>query len=272
MCRVRSYDAGPMEELAAPVPRYSQIAQRLRNAIVTGEHPPGQTIPSESQLADSYRVSRAVVRQAIALLEAEGLLTVAHGRGTYVREHPPLFHRGRLQVERRGVRPGQSAFEVSVRSVRRDAKTKRELIAVEKVPAPAEAAARLLLPEEDEKVWVRRRLFWVDGEPVEVQDGYFPVAVAEGTLLAEKRSTPSGLQAFFEDDLHLTIDKIAEDVQSRMPTPEEKQQLELPPGVPLLEVWRTRSAVDIGPVEASRCLFRSDRWRLRYEMDGALVE
>ena len=70
------YDGGPMDELAPPVPRYSQIAQRLREAIVAGEHRPGTAIPSESQLADRYGVSRAVVRQAIALLTTEGLLTV----------------------------------------------------------------------------------------------------------------------------------------------------------------------------------------------------
>jgi GntR family transcriptional regulator len=254
-----------MEELAAPVPRYSQIAQRLREAIVTGEHPPGGMIPSESQLADSYRVSRAVVRQAVAMLLAEGLLTVAHGKGTYVRDHPSLFYRGRLQYDRSGQTEQKSPFELSVTSARKNAVPKRKLTDVKRIPAPPEAALHLAIPEGEEVLW-RRHLFLVDDEPVELQDAYISLAIAEGTLLTEPRSTPAGLHAFFEDTLHLTIDQVGEDVESRMPSPEEMQQLRLLPGVPLLVVWRTRRAVDKGLIEATLCLFRSDRWRLRYEM------
>lgn len=260
-----SYDQVLMEDLTPPAHRYTQIAQRLRAAIIRGEHPPGQTIPSEAHLADLYRVSRTVVRQAIALLQAEGLLTVEHGRGTFVRRRAPLFHRGRLQYDRSDQAPGQSAFEASVLKSLPGATTRRELTAVEKVPAPAEVAGRLALPDGEE-VWMRRHLFWVNQEPVELQDGYFPISVAEDTLLTQRQSTPSGLQAFFEDTLGLTIERVAEDVESRMPSPDEARRLHLLPGVPLLAVWRTRWADNNRPIEATISLFPSDRWRLNYEM------
>ncbi|WID94722.1 GntR family transcriptional regulator [Bosea vestrisii] len=61
----------------------SALAQRLREAIDAGHWQPGDLLRQE-QLAAEYGVSRIPVREALAQLQAEGLLDVAHYRGARV--------------------------------------------------------------------------------------------------------------------------------------------------------------------------------------------
>ena len=64
------------------------IADQLRADIADEVYQPGSPLPGEILMADRYHTSRPTVRRAIAELAGEGLLTAAHGRGTYVRPRP----------------------------------------------------------------------------------------------------------------------------------------------------------------------------------------
>ncbi|MEV1168134.1 GntR family transcriptional regulator [Nonomuraea sp. NPDC049784] len=64
---------------------YQVIARELRGQIERGELEPGTTLPSEAQLRRQHGVSRSTVRQALAMLEREGLIMSEHGRGRFVR-------------------------------------------------------------------------------------------------------------------------------------------------------------------------------------------
>ncbi|KAB1942283.1 GntR family transcriptional regulator [Micromonospora sp. ALFpr18c] len=70
-------------------PRYRVIADQLRERIEDGSIPPGALLPTESALTSEFRASRGTVRQAIAVLREEGLVTTEHGRGTSAR---PVTH------------------------------------------------------------------------------------------------------------------------------------------------------------------------------------
>ena len=64
---------------------FRQLADLLRDQIESGELGPGEPLPSELRLAQEYGISRTTVRQAIAQLRTEGLVTVDRPRGTFVR-------------------------------------------------------------------------------------------------------------------------------------------------------------------------------------------
>ena len=67
-----------------PIPRYVQLADLFRQRIDKGIWPPGNVLPSIEQLMEQFDVARVTIRQAIALLADEGLLSPQRGRGTFV--------------------------------------------------------------------------------------------------------------------------------------------------------------------------------------------
>lgn len=66
------------------IPLYEQLKNLISAQIKKGELKPGQQIPSERELCETYQVSRITVRQAISIAENEGLVCRTHGRGTFV--------------------------------------------------------------------------------------------------------------------------------------------------------------------------------------------
>ena len=74
---------------ANPIPKYLQISTWLKELILTGRYQQGEKIPSEIRLAQMCAVNRNTLRQALAQLAAEGLLTKEKGRGTFISSAPP---------------------------------------------------------------------------------------------------------------------------------------------------------------------------------------
>ncbi|HEX3336527.1 MAG TPA: FadR/GntR family transcriptional regulator [Jatrophihabitans sp.] len=63
-----------------------QIREQLLREILNGTFKPGDLLPSERALCEMFEVSRVSVREAIAGLEAMGVVHVQHGRGCFVAE------------------------------------------------------------------------------------------------------------------------------------------------------------------------------------------
>lgn len=62
------------------------LARRIGVAIVTGRHEPGSGLPGEIDLAERFEVSRSVIREALRMLAAKGLVESKPKAGTRVRE------------------------------------------------------------------------------------------------------------------------------------------------------------------------------------------
>lgn len=63
-----------------------ELARILTRQIEDGEYPPGQTLPSEQDIAGAFSVSRTVVREALARLRHQGLIRSRKGSGSVVCE------------------------------------------------------------------------------------------------------------------------------------------------------------------------------------------
>jgi DNA-binding FadR family transcriptional regulator len=66
------------------VQRSEEVRRQLDAAIRRGDYAPGDRLPSERELVETFGVSRVSVREGIRLLEALGRVTVRHGSGVYV--------------------------------------------------------------------------------------------------------------------------------------------------------------------------------------------
>jgi len=62
-----------------------RVARILLGKLEQGEFAPGARLPTESELARQYKVSRAVIREAVSRLKSDGLLESRQGSGVYVR-------------------------------------------------------------------------------------------------------------------------------------------------------------------------------------------
>lgn len=81
------------------LPIYLQVAGVLRRNIETGKWQPGENIQSLDRLAEEYGISRVTARQAITVLEEEGLIWRRQGKGTFVSKTPADPRRLNMKTE-----------------------------------------------------------------------------------------------------------------------------------------------------------------------------
>lgn len=77
----------------------STLVERLREEISSSRLDIGSRFPTEAEISSAYGVSRAVVREAVAALRAEGLVTTQRGRGSVVAARVPTQPFGISQEE-----------------------------------------------------------------------------------------------------------------------------------------------------------------------------
>ena len=126
--------------------------QELRKAITGGTFRPGSQLPTESELCELLGVSRTVVREALRVLENNGLVVRRHGVGTFVRKRPILknlnFNFGITEmIESAGFKAGTSH------------------LAIKKEPADQEKSEQLRVPEGTPLITVER-VRTANGRPV----------------------------------------------------------------------------------------------------------
>src|SRR5215217_9511979 len=96
----------------------TEIAEHeLRQAIARGTFRPGTQLPTEAELCQLLGVSRTVVREALRVLEEDGLVARRHGVGTFVRNLPIIknlnFNFGITEmIESAGLKPGTSNLAI----------------------------------------------------------------------------------------------------------------------------------------------------------------
>jgi GntR family transcriptional regulator len=131
----------------------TEIAQQeLRQAILGGTFRPGSQLPTEAELCAMLGVSRTVVREALRVLEDDGLVARRHGVGTFVRNHPILKNLNvnfgiTDMIESAGLKSGTSH------------------LALQKENADKEKAEQLRLPLGTPLVTIER-VRTADGRPV----------------------------------------------------------------------------------------------------------
>jgi GntR family transcriptional repressor for pyruvate dehydrogenase complex len=85
---VRDFPRAVKMEAAARKPRSLalNLADAIAARIAAGKLAPGARLPTEAGVVGEFRVSRTVVREALSMLQAAGLVETRHGVGTFVRE------------------------------------------------------------------------------------------------------------------------------------------------------------------------------------------
>ena len=235
-----------------------RIADAVRALITAGELAPGDKLPSERELARRFGTARNTAREAIRLLTEEALVTAQHGRGVFVREKQRhMFRWGHERYSRRVYREtGLTPFRLEMA---RQGKTPRvEVTSIERITPPFDVAELLKASPEEPSVLRRCNTYYADDEPLQVVTTYLHWADAEGTPLLQPKTGPGGIYGRLEERGH-TMTSGQDEIIARMASRNEAQTLDLPPGVPVLEVLHTSFDQDGEPFEVSRFVHRADR-------------
>lgn len=94
----------------------TEVARLLRAAIEQGQFRPGEQLPTQQALGDTYGVSRSVIREAVSLLKSDGLVISQQGRGQFVNPEGSSVFRLDADIEDANSLPSLIEFLVSVES------------------------------------------------------------------------------------------------------------------------------------------------------------
>lgn len=133
---------------------------------------------------------------------------------------------------------------------RRQRRGSQRIVEVRELEPPPSIAAALRLEPGGTAV-VRRRIMYLDDQPVELTDSYYPAAIARGTALAEARKIPGGAVTLVAQLGH-TVSEVAEDVTVDLPGQYVREALRITEGEPVLVLTRTSATADHEPIEVSR--------------------
>ncbi|MFK8911651.1 GntR family transcriptional regulator [Streptomyces sp. YS-3] len=239
---------------------FRQIADHLRESIDKGRFREGDKLPSETELVEHYGVSRMTVRNALSILQGEGLAVSEHGKGVFVRPRPPVRRLASDRFARRHRDQGKSAFTVEAEAA--GVHSEVDGLEVKEEKPSQDVAARLGSPR---KVLARRRRYLIDGRPVEFATSYLPLDIARGTQIAEPNPGPGGIYARLEEKGH-RLDHFDEEIRARMPSPQEVRMLQLAPGVPVIHLIRTAYDTEDRAVEVCDTVMAADAFVLAYQL------
>lgn len=213
---------------------YRKVAEDIKAAIADGTYPAATKLPSESELAERYSVSRGTIRQAFAALRADGVIASRRGARRVVIGGPRVQSFGELLSFSRWAR---AIGEVPGGHV----------VSLERHPATGAEAERLALAPGDH-VYRLVRVRLLSGRPVMVERASYPGevgALVAGFDLSVDSITErlEGLGVVFTDAEHVIDAVPASAADARL--------LGVRPAVPLLRERRFTTDRSGRPVEWS---------------------
>ena len=232
---------------AAHEPYYAYIARRLREDILAGVYAVGDRLPSETELSESFGVSRMTARLAVTQLVDDDTAYRVQGRGAFVarttitRDPDSLvgFHQAMLNL---GLQPGSRIIHFDRR-------------------LPDSREQRFLKLGKDNPVYDIRRIRFLNDDPIGVQHLTLPAALAPDLDQSQLESV--SFYGLFREwnvpivDAHQRIEAVQ--------APEVAERLAVPVNTSFLRIERVSSTTGGRPVELLVSWFRGDRYS--YEMD-----
>ena len=227
-------------------PLYQQIKALLLQSLQGAEWKPGESIPSEMDLAARFRVSQGTVRKAIDELAAENLLVRRQGKGTFVATHAErhVQYRFLKLVPDNGDRDAGALAE-------------RNILECRRARASGEVARVLGLRSGDAVMQVRRVLSF-DGTPTILEDLWLPGAAFKGLTAEQMAGYQGPTYAMFELEFGVRMVRAEEKIRAVAADATQARLLAVDPGTPLLSVERVAYTYNDVPMELRRGLYRTD--------------
>jgi GntR family transcriptional regulator len=243
--------------IAVRVPVYLRIQHDIRRGILAGNYAAGDRIPSENELAQRFRTTRATVARALQELVFDGTIVRRAGAGSYVAPaaaHVPLDSSRLKSFEDQAAEWGET---VDYR-----------LVSFAPVRLPAAVAIRLR-QDPQAKGYRLERLRLIKGVPLSFEDRFLPAEI--GARISDADLADRSIHEILQADLGLTIDRIDASVRAGTATARVAALLELPKGRPLLIRDHVLVGPDGRPILAGAS-FYTEQFKLDYVVHQASGE
>ena len=215
-------------------PLYIQIKKRITESLVCGLWHPGQSIPSEIELAQSYNVSQGTVRKAIDELAAEKILIRRQGKGTFVASHNEEHN--------------QLRFLRLTSSLGDKEKLDNKLITFEKEKASNGLAKTLGINSASTVVSIKRVLTFNE-KPLILDLIKVPAASFRGLTPGKIIEKKGSMYRMYEADFGIQMLHAKEKIRAVTASPEAAELLGVSIGSPILSVERTSFTYDNKAIE-----------------------
>ncbi len=236
-----------MAEIRTPNrPIYRQVAEQIAEEIEAGILPADARISSERELAERYGISRMTARAAINILVQRGLIVRRNRSRAYVAQPKfrfDLSSPGGLheQLRKAGVEPGA------------------KLITAEMLPYDAlspRVAQALALDDEETFVYHIVRVRTANGEPIALEDSYFPAHLFPDLLDFNLTDSIYGiLRKYFGVEPAGSV----QELEISLLDAEWAEIMGVAVDLPTLEIWRQAFTADNAPFEFAHDIYRGDR-------------
>jgi GntR family transcriptional regulator len=228
----------------ASTPIYLQIAEAIGSFLDSGVLPPGYVLPPERVLCAQFGISRMTLRQAMSLLDREGLINSRQGVGTVVthsrlRKQQQEMHSFSEQIRARGGHP------------------ESRLISLE-LAIPTPPVRNFFELHGQQKVYEVQRVRLNDGAPLAWELARIPELLCPG--LDRFDLARSSLYEILEQSYGLRPETCNEEISAEIPSSQQRKLLSLPARTAVLVINRKTYMGDGRPLELTRSVFRGDRY------------
>lgn len=235
------------------VPLYLQLEQIIKSRVLKGEFLPGDKIPTEKQLCETYQVSTITVRQAILNLVKDGLLFRKQGKGTFISD-----------VDTKNLKTIQFAGNIDGFIKNGLKLSKIEVLSIEKKVPPYKISRALDIPYgEDVFEIIRRRD--ADDVPIAYLKSYLPVEIG-GKIKKKDLKIYSMLQVL-RDKLKISLGTGTHNIEAVAADYDVSDVLSLEMFSPVLYAELHMFTKEKKPVEFTQAFFRPDRFIYSIEVD-----
>lgn len=240
----------PQLNRQSPLALYYQLKRILLNQI-DNKLEDGEKLPSESELAKQYSVSRHVVRRALNELVVEGKVTAIQGAGYFINK--PRIRKALLTL---------GSHTKSIATLGQSTSTR--VVSLDIVDCP-EHIREKLLPENDYQAVFLERVSYLNNEPVSLIRAYYPLEFAS-TLLGNDLNNRSVYTLLKEKcfitpkHAHTVISVVYSDV-------DQSHLLNIREGIPLFQLRSFTWAENDKVFEFSSGYYRIDRFELEFQQN-----
>lgn len=232
-----------------PKPKHAQLREILEEICAT-ELSPGDMLPGERVLEETYGVSRITVRRAIGDLVASGKLKRARGKGTFVAPNPLV---SRLHL-------ASFSSEMSAQHLQASSK----ILQAARAMAPEEISA-FFNAEPGVMHTHLRRLRLGDNRPYAIDDGWYNGSYAPDLL---ENDVYNSVYSILDKHYKVPVTDADQTATAICADEETSVLLDVPTGAPLLRIVR-QSFSEGRPVEWCSSLYRTDRYALKTHVSKA---